>query len=86
MTEFFLDGHPISMSLDPIYLSIIDAMSNRKTLKVYQIRAILEYRGISIGYSEISTRLRLLSLLSIVEREKTKRVYLYRLSKKFEIK
>jgi hypothetical protein len=86
MTELFLDGHSIRMSLDPIYLAIIDAMSNRKTLKVYQIRSILEYKGISIGYSEISTRLRLLSLLSIVEREKTKRVYLYRLSKKFEIK
>ena len=86
MTELFLDGHSIRMSLDTIYLAIIDAMSNRKTLKVYQIRSILEYKGISIGYSEISTRLRLLSLLSIVEREKTKRVYLYRLSKKFEIK
>jgi TolB-like protein len=86
MTELFLDGQSIHMSLDNISLEIIDTMSNRKTLKVYQIRSILEYKGISVGYSEISTRLRLLSLLSIVEREKTSRVYVYRLSKKFEIK
>ena len=86
MTELFLDGQSIHMSLDNISLEIIDTMSNRKTLKVYQIRSILDYKGISVGYSEISTRLRLLSLLSIVEREKTSRVYVYRLSKKFEIR
>ena len=84
MSKTQLNDISVKLSLDPLDLHIIDSMSPEKFLKVYQIRTILEHNGISLGYSEISTRLRLLSMLSVVEREKTSRVYMYRLSKKFQ--
>lgn len=84
MSKMQLNDISVKLSLDPLDLHIIEAMSPGKFVKVYQIRTILEHNGIYLGYSEISTRLRLLSMLSVVEREKTSRVYLYKLSNKFE--
>ena len=70
----------LKVSLDSVDRNIIDSMSTIRFLKVHEIRTIMEYNGISIGYGELSARLKILSILSIVEKQKTSRVYSYRLS------
>ena len=70
----------LKVSIDQTDRNIIDSMSTSRFLKVHEIRTIMEYNGISIGYGELSARLKILSILSIVEKQKTSRVYSYRLS------
>ncbi len=70
----------LKVSIDQTDRNIIDSMSTIRFLKVHEIRTIMEYNGISIGYGELSARLKILSILSIVEKQKTSRVYSYRLS------
>ena len=74
----------LKVSLDPVDIQIIDAMSSFRFLKVHEIRTILEYNGTFIGYGELSSRLKILSVLSIVEKQKTSRLYSYKLSGEFE--
>ena len=71
----------LKVSIDQTDRNIIDSMSTIRFLKVHEIRTIMEYNGISIGYGELSARLKILSILSIVEKQKTSRVYSYRLSR-----
>jgi uncharacterized beta-barrel protein YwiB (DUF1934 family) len=75
----------LQVSLDHIDIEIINAMSTSRFLKIHEIRAIMEYNGISIGYGELSSRLKTLSILSIVEKQKTSRVYSYKLSETNQI-
>ena len=70
----------LNVSLDSVDRSIIDAMSTIRFLKVHEIRTIMQYNGVFIGYGELSARIKILSILSIVEKRKTSRVYSYRLS------
>lgn len=73
----------LKVSLDPVDMQIIDAMSSIRFLKVHEIRTILEYNGTFIGYGELSGRLKILSVLSIVEKQKNSRLYSYKLSGEF---
>ena len=70
----------LKVSLDSVDRSIIDAMSTIRFLKVHEIRTIMQYNGVFIGYGELSARLKILSILSVVEKQRTSRVYSYRLS------
>ena len=70
----------LEVSLDPIDRQITSVMSQNRALSVYQLRTILEYKGLSIGYYDLATRLKFLSLLSIVERQETSRHFKYRLT------
>jgi hypothetical protein len=73
----------LKVSIDQTDMKIIDAMSTSRFLKVHEIRTIMEYNDIDIGYGELSSRLKILSILSIVEKQKTPRVYSYKLSEEF---
>ncbi|KJE49302.1 hypothetical protein [Acidiplasma sp. MBA-1] len=73
----------LKVSLDSVDRNIINSMSTIRFLKVHEIRTIMEYNGYLIGYGELSARLKILSILSIVEKQKTSRVYSYRLSGEF---
>ena len=73
----------LKVSVDQTDMKIIDAMSTSRFLKVHEIRTIMEYNDIDIGYGELSSRLKILSILSIVEKQKTSRVYSYKLSEEF---
>ncbi len=73
----------LKVSLDSVDRNIIDSMSTIRFLKVHEIRTIMQYNGIFIGYGELSARLKILSILSIVEKQKTSRVYSYKLSGEF---
>ena len=73
----------LKVSIDQTDMKIIDAMSTSRFLKVHEIRTIMEYNDIDIGYGELSARLKILSILSIVEKQKTSRVYSYKLSEEF---
>ena len=73
----------LKVSLDSVDRSIIDAMSTIRFLKVHEIRTIMQYNGIFIGYVELSARLKILSILSVVEKRKTSRLYSYKLSGEF---
>ena len=73
----------LKVSLDSVDRNIIDSMSTIRFLKVHEIRTIMQYNGMFIGYGELSARLKILSILSIVEKQKTSRVYSYRLSGEF---
>jgi hypothetical protein len=73
----------LKVSIDQTDRDIIDSMSTIRFLKVHEIRTIMQYNGIFIGYGELSARLKILSILSIVEKQKTSRVYSYRLSGEF---
>ena len=73
----------LKVSLDSVDRSIIDAMSTIRFLKVHEIRTIMQYNGIFIGYGELSARLKILSILSVVEKRKTSRLYSYKLSAEF---
>ena len=73
----------LKVSIDQTDRNIIDSMSTIRFLKVHEIRTIMQYNGIFIGYGELSARLKILSILSIVEKQKTSRVYSYRLSGEF---
>ena len=70
----------LKVSLDSVDRSIIDAMSTIRFLKVHEIRTIMQYNGVYIGYGELSSRLKILSILSVVEKQRTSRVYSYKLS------
>ena len=71
----------LKVSIDQTDRNIIDSMSTIRFLKVHEIRTIMQYNGMFIGYGELSARLKILSILSIVEKQKTSRVYSYRLSR-----
>ena len=73
----------LKVSIDQTDRNIIDSMSTIRFLKVHEIRTIMQYNGIFIGYGELSARLKILSILSIVEKQKTSRVYSYKLSGEF---
>ena len=73
----------LKVSIDQTDRNIIDSMSTIRFLKVHEIRTIMQYNGMFIGYGELSARLKILSILSIVEKQKTSRVYSYRLSGEF---
>ena len=73
----------LKVSIDQTDRNIIDSMSTIRFLKVHEIRTIMQYNGVFIGYGELSARLKILSILSIVEKQKTSRVYSYRLSGEF---
>ena len=73
----------LKVSIDQTDRDIIDSMSTIRFLKVHEIRTIMQYNGIFIGYGELSARLKILSILSIVEKQKTSRVYSYKLSGEF---
>ena len=75
----------LKVSIDQTDRNIIDSMSTIRFLKVHEIRTIMQYNGIFIGYGELSARLKILSILSIVEKQKTSRVYSYRLSRRNQI-
>ncbi len=70
----------LKVSLDSVDRNIINSMSTIRFLKVHEIRTIMEYNGISIGYGELSARLKILAILSVVEKRKTSRLYSYKLS------
>ena len=40
----------LQVSLDRIDIDIINAMATSRFLKIHEIRTIMEYNGISIGY------------------------------------
>ncbi|MGC8609429.1 MAG: hypothetical protein ACP5UV_06125 [Thermoplasmata archaeon] len=46
--------------------------------KLHQIRTILEFEGLQVGNPELWSRLKALSLLSLIDREKRSRVYRYK--------
>ena len=73
----------LQVSLDSVDRNIIDAMSTIRFLKVHEIRTIMQYNGVFIGYGELSTRLKILSILSVVEKRKTSRLYSYKLAGEF---
>ena len=75
----------LKVSIDQTDMKIIDAMSTSRFLKVHEIRTIMEYNDIDIGYGELSSRLRILSILSIVEKQKTSRVYSYTDSESYKV-
>ena len=70
----------LEVLLDPIDMQITKVMSQNRALSVYQLRTILEYQRLFIGYHDLATRLKFLSLLSLVERQETSRHYKYRLT------
>ena len=73
----------LQVSLDSVDRNIIDAMSTIRFLKVHEIRTIMQYNGVFIGYGQLSTRLKILSILSVVEKRKTSRLYSYKLAGEF---
>ena len=73
----------LQVSIDQTDMKIINAMSTIRFMKVHEIRTVMEYNGWLIGYGELSTRLKILCILSIVEKQKTSRVYSYKLSEEF---
>ena len=44
----------LKVSLDAVDRKIIDAMSTIRFLKVHEIRTIMQYNGVFIGYGELS--------------------------------
>lgn len=62
----------LSVSLDGIQAKIVDIFQRFPShgLRVHQLRDIMEYEGLSVGYGQITTQLRYLCAVGVIERER----------------
>jgi repressor of nif and glnA expression len=62
----------VQIFLDEIDFQLIEIFRRMpsKGLKAHQIRSILEYEGIPLGYGQVRYRLQHLSFIGVVRREK----------------
>ena len=74
------DQHPAMEEIDYRILDIFRKYPSKK-FKAYTIQLLLEYQGIRLGYGKLRYRLQVLTILSLVHREKGKRVDRYTLVK-----
>ena len=72
----------LEVTLDGIDQAIIGIFKNSPSryFYAYQIRTLLEYNGIEIGYGTLSFKLHVLSILSLITMEKTSRHAKYKLA------
>ena len=74
------DQHPAMEEIDYRILDILRKYPSKR-FKAYTIQLILEYQGIRLGYGKLRYRLQVLTILSLVRREKGNRVDRYTLAK-----
>lgn len=62
----------VNVLLDDIDFATIEIFRRfrSKGLRVHQVRSILEYEGINLGYGQVRYRLQHLSFVGIITREK----------------
>jgi hypothetical protein len=72
----------LEVTLDEIDQAIIGIFKNSpsKYFSAYQIRTLLEYQDIGIGYGTLAFKLHVLSILSLIAVEKTSRHAKYKLA------
>ena len=72
----------LEVTLDEIDQAIMGIFKNSPSryFSAYQIRTLLEYNGIEIGYGTLAFKLHVLSILSIIAVEKTSRHAKYKLA------
>ena len=73
-----IDKHPVLGEIDNRILEILRRYPSKR-FKASQIQLILEYQGIQLGSGKLRYRLQVLTILSLVHREKGKHADRYTL-------
>ncbi|MCL4320889.1 MAG: hypothetical protein M1427_06575 [Candidatus Thermoplasmatota archaeon] len=78
----------IRIKLDVINTKILEIFKKypNRSFKTNQLRTILEFEGIEIGYGSLARRLTTLVNFTVLTADKGPRVYSYKLAKEFQPK
>ncbi len=63
----------LKVLLDELDIRMLEIFQRHpsRSFRVHQIRTILEYQGLNIGYGAVRNKLQVLSLLSLIQRQQS---------------